>query len=690
MEIIIADKAGFCFGVKRAIDMAEEAGEQEDIACLGPLIHNQQEMARLAKLGVVVKEKKNIAENDTVLIRTHGIAPEIFAELNSLDCKVIDATCPYVKKAQKAAHDAQEEGYQVIILGDKTHAEVQGIKAWTGNEALVVASYKELQEKDLPEKVALIAQTTEKEERFAEIEEYIKKQRQDIKIINTICQATRQRQEAAYNLAGQVDLMIIVGGKHSSNTRKLWEVCSKAKIPCYHIEEAGELEPCWFVNINKVGITAGASTPAWIIEEVKDKMDEIKEQATVEQEKVLNDSAVEQGDVAQEANDHGTENSVDNESDFSKMDDQLNFRSFQAGDIVKGTVVKVSSDEVLVDIGDKSEGIVPANELSYRRVDPSEVVKVGEEISVEVVRRDSEGNFILSCKKARQDEALAKLEEAEKNGAIINAPVIEIVKGGLLVDVGIRGFVPASHVDRVFIEDLNQYLHKELKMKVIELDKENKKAVLSQKVVMEEEYQQQKQNIWDELEEGQTRKGVVKRLTNFGAFVDIGGIDGLLHVSEMSWTRIQDPTEVVKEGDELEVSIIKLDREKERISLSIKPFIKNPWEVAQEKFKVGMIVEGCVVRIAPFGAFIELMPGVDGLAHISQLSFKHVNKVEDVMEVGQEVKAKIIDIDFERKRLSLSLKDIMVDAEKAEYEAFIDQQPKSDRVTIGDMLKSKK
>lgn len=690
MEIIIADKAGFCFGVKRAIDMAEEAGEQEGIACLGPLIHNQQEMARLAKLGVVVKEKKNIAENDTVLIRTHGIAPEIFAELNSLDCKVIDATCPYVKKAQKAAHDAQEEGYQVIILGDKTHAEVQGIKAWTGNEALVVASYKELQEKDLPEKVALIAQTTEKEERFAEIEEYIKKQRQDIKIINTICQATRQRQEAAYNLAGQVDLMIIVGGKHSSNTRKLWEVCSKAKIPCYHIEEAGELEPCWFVNINKVGITAGASTPAWIIEEVKDKMDEIKEQATVEQEKVLNDSAVEQGDVAQEANDHGTENSVDNESDFSKMDDQLNFRSFQAGDIVKGTVVKVSSDEVLVDIGDKSEGIVPANELSYRRVDPSEVVKVGEEISVEVVRRDSEGNFILSCKKARQDEALAKLEEAEKNGAIINAPVIEIVKGGLLVDVGIRGFVPASHVDRVFIEDLNQYLHKELKMKVIELDKENKKAVLSQKVVMEEEYQQQKQNIWDELEEGQTRKGVVKRLTNFGAFVDIGGIDGLLHVSEMSWTRIQDPTEVVKEGDELEVSIIKLDREKERISLSIKPFIKNPWEVAQEKFKVGMIVEGCVVRIAPFGAFIELMPGVDGLAHISQLSFKHVNKVEDVMEVGQEVKAKIIDIDFERKRLSLSLKDIMVDAEKAEYEAFIDQQPKSDRVTIGDMLKSKK
>lgn len=690
MEIIIADKAGFCFGVKRAIDMAEEAGEQEGIACLGPLIHNQQEMARLAKLGVVVKEKKNIAENDTVLLRTHGIAPEIFAELNSLDCKVIDATCPYVKKAQKAAHDAQEEGYQVIILGDKTHAEVQGIKAWTGNEALVVASYKELQETDLPEKVALIAQTTEKEERFAEIEEYIKKQRQDIKIINTICQATRQRQEAAYNLAGQVDLMIIVGGKHSSNTRKLWEVCSKAKIPCYHIEEAGELEPCWFVNINKVGITAGASTPAWIIEEVKDKMDEIKEQATVEQEKVLNDSAVEQGDVAQEANDHGTENSVDNEGDFSKMDDQLNFRSFQAGDIVKGTVVKVSSDEVLVDIGDKSEGIVPANELSYRRVDPSEVVKVGEEISVEVVRRDSEGNFILSCKKARQDEALAKLEEAEKNGAIINAPVIEIVKGGLLVDVGIRGFVPASHVDRVFIEDLNQYLHKELKMKVIELDKENKKAVLSQKVVMEEEYQQQKQNIWDELEEGQTRKGVVKRLTNFGAFVDIGGIDGLLHVSEMSWTRIQDPTEVVKEGDELEVSIIKLDREKERISLSIKPFIKNPWEVAQEKFKVGMIVEGCVVRIAPFGAFIELMPGVDGLAHISQLSFKHVNKVEDVMEVGQEVKAKIIDIDFERKRLSLSLKDIMVDAEKAEYEAFIDQQPKSDRVTIGDMLKSKK
>lgn len=687
LETSIAEKAGFCFGVKRAVDMAEKAVSQRRIACLGPLIHNQQEIARLEKLGVVVKEKNKITDQDTVLIRAHGVGPQIFKELNSVGCKVIDATCPYVKKAQELARDAQEEGYQVVILGDKTHMEVQGINAWTGDKAIVIASCQELQEIDLPEKVAFIAQTTEKEERFSEIAEYIKKQKNDFKIMNTICQATRQRQEAAYKLAQQVDLMIIVGGKHSSNTRKLWEVCSKAEIPCYHIEEAEEIEPCWFVNINKVGITAGASTPAWIIEEVMYKMDEIKEQVVV-QEKDLCNSAGE--DAVQEVCAPVKENPIENEADFSSMDDQLDFRSFQGGEIVKGIVVKVSSDEVLVDIGDKSEGIIPADELSYRSVDPTEEVAVGQEISVEVLRRDSEGSFILSCKGVRQEEALAKLEDAEKNGKVIIAPVIAVVKGGLLVDVGIRGFVPASHVDRGYVEDLNEYLHKELEMKVIELDKENKKAVLSHKVVMEAEYQKHKENLWDELEEGQTHKGVVKRLTKFGAFVDIGGIDGLLHVSEMSWTRVQDPAEVLKVDDELEVSIIKLDRENERISLSIKPFIKNPWEVAQEKYKVGMVVEGHVVRVAPFGAFIELEPGVDGLAHISQLSFKHVSKVEEVLTAGQEVKAKIIDIDFDRKRLSLSLKDVMVDAEKAEYEAFMEQQPKSDRITIGDMLESKK
>lgn len=663
MEILMAEHAGFCFGVKRAVEMVEEAAREHPVICWGPLIHNSQEIERLRSLGVQTCEDEEAGKNfvtqgeERVLIRTHGVGPEKYNWLRERGQPFLDATCPYVKKAQRLAAEAVEEGYQVIILGDGEHPEVKALQAWTGNQALVVPSWNRLETEKLADKVAVLAQTTEKEEKYRDLVSYLKERVSQVREMPTICQATQERQQAAAALAAQVDVMIIVGGKHSSNTRKLWELCKVIQPSSYLIESRHDLEWDWLRNAQRIGITAGASTPAWIIKEVIDKMEEMKETMANESEREIN------------------------------LDEQFDFHKIQAGEVVKGIVVKVTGDEVLVDIGGKSEGIIPAGELSHRRVDPREFVSVGQEISVEVLKEDKEGNFILSHKRAVTDEALNKLEQSKDKGEVIKAPVIEVVKGGLLVDVGIRGFVPASQVERGFVEDLSQYLHQELKLVVLELDRNSKKAVLSQKKVLEKEYNKQREALWENLEEGQTKKGVVKRLTNFGAFVDIGGADGLLHVSEMGWGRINHPSEVVKEGDEIEVFVLKADKQAGKISLSLKQLLKSPWELAQEKFQAGMVVPGKVMRLAPFGAFIELEPGIEGLAHISQLSPKRVNRVEDVLSVGQQVDVKILEIDSEKKRISLSLKEVVTDAEKSEIDQYLEQQPQEEGITIGDMVK---
>ena len=661
MKIIVAEYAGFCFGVKRAIEMAEDAAKKGQVFSLGPLIHNPQEIRRLRERGVETLTDHEIPENSQVLIRTHGVGPIIYEKLAQGKNIIIDATCPYVQKAQHLAKQAWEEGFQVIILGDKNHPEVKGIKEWTNNTALVVAGAHDLAGLPLAPKVAVLAQTTEKEEKYNDLVEYLQERVPLVKVLNTICFATRQRQDAIKELAKTTDIMIVVGGKESSNTTKLWEICEKTGVPSYLIEDAREVKPEWFSNKKIAGIAAGASTPQWIIEEVIKTMEEFKTEAT----------------------EH-------NEANFTDMNGDFNLKNIKVGEVIKGTVVKIANDEVLVDIGGKSEGIIPATELAYKRVvDPKAILSVGQEIMVEVLKEDKEGNIILSRKRALADEALAALETAKNNNAVITAPVIEVVKGGLLVDVGIRGFVPASQVKRTFVNDLSKYLNQELRLKVIDLDKEKKRAILSQRVVLEEEYREKKNATWANIAEGQTRKGIVKRLASYGAFVDIGGVEGLLHVSEMGWGRISHPSQVVKEGDEIEVYIIKFDREKEKVSLGLKQLIKNPWEMAKEKYAVGMTVQGRVVRLAPFGAFVELEPGIDGLIHISQLANKHVNKAEDIVTIGQTICAKIIDFDPDNKRISLSLKEVASEAEKNEFMEYLAQQRGETCTTIGDALKEK-
>lgn len=678
MEIIVAEHAGFCFGVEKAIQAAEKAARREPVFSLGPLLHNKQETARLKKLGII--EKDELMEKGAVLIRTHGVGPQTYELLEKQGSKIIDVTCPHVKKAQKVAREAAEQGYQVFILGDHQHVEVQGIVAWTENKAIVINSLEELKKIKLKDKVALLAQTTEKETNFNELVAYLQTQPLDLKILPTICSATRIRQKAAVKLAKQVDLMIVIGGRHSSNTKKLKEVCQKY-VTTYQVEQADELQLKWFQNKFKIGVTAGASTPDWIIKEVIEQMEEYKmdvQEENMEESSKQNNVATEEAVLPQ--TEETTPNSID-------LGEQINIQTFRPGDLITGTIVQVASDEALIDIGGKSEGILPVTEFSNTKVDLCDVLEVGEEITVEVVKKDEEGNIILSRKRAHFNEIMEHLAQVKKANEIIEAPVIEIVKGGLLVDVGVKGFVPASQVELFFVKDFSEYLQKVLRLRILELEPEKGKVVLSQRIVLAEEREKQKAALLKDIEAGQTRKGVVKRLTNFGAFVDLGGLDGLLHVSELGWQRVDHPSDVVQEGQEIEVYVLSVDRDKEKISLSLKELLPDPWQEAIKKYEVNSIITGKVVRIVSFGAFVELEPGLDGLVHISKISKQRIDTVSDVLEVGQEIQAKIMSIDVERKRISLSIKDALIDEEEAKYASYLGHQDTQDLVTIGDLIK---
>ena len=597
-----------------------------------------------------------------MLIRTHGVAPSVYEEAEKRGLELYDCTCPFVNKVQKIAHEHSQNGYLVLILGNRNHPEVQGILGWAGNKGIAFQEITELKETALKGcKVCLVAQTTENPERFSKavqaLEQY---ELEELAVFNTICSATRERQSAALELARTVDLMLVVGGLNSANTQKLANICRQNGCRTEHIESADEIDLHWFDDVKNVGITAGASTPDWIIREVTLEMEELM---TMEQ-------GLESYGVLGEVGRH---------------------------DIVTGTVVKVSDDEVLVDIGGKSEGIVPVRELSFtKNVKPEEVVKVGDEIRVMVIKEDSEGNIMLSKKRVDQADAMEKLETIYKENQTIEAPVVDVVNGGVIVDIGTRGFVPASRLDIKFIQDIKSFVGQTLQFKIIKFEPEARKIVLSRREILEEEEKARKEQVWNSIEEGQTRKGVVRRLAAFGAFVDLGGVDGLLHVSEMGWGRVKNPADVVKEGQEIEVYILKVDKEKEKISLGLKQLIPNPWDTAAEKYAVDTIVTGKVVRIVPFGAFVMLEDGVDGLVHISQISWERVEKVEDALQIGQEVNAKVLELDVENKKISLSIKQTTerpakeapaaVATEEKEPEEEIPVVQEAMGSTIGDMF----
>ena len=599
MNVQLAAKAGFCFGVKRALDMAERTVETSAAVSLGPLIHNQQVVKRLAERGIqVVHTLEEVLANQAVIIRSHGVGPSVYHEAENKGIQVVDATCPYVQKAQRLAAASAQKGQQVIVMGDKLHPEVQGILGWAGNQAIPIQTLEEAKELPSFPQLAVLAQTTQLMESFEGIVEELKRHTENLTVHNTICSATAERQKAARELAQTVDVMVVVGGRNSANTQKLASLC--AEITKTHlIETADELEEVWFKVAKSAGLTAGASTPDWIIEEVYQKMTEINK----------------------------------NENDLE------------------------------IDMGD------------WEKIAP--VVKRVE---------NEEEDTALSERHAAEDIARERLEKLAESKEELQAKVVEIVKAGLLVDVGLRGFVPASQIQLGYVEDLNQFLGQTLRLRVLEFDPTKLKVVLSQKIILEEEQEKKRGQLLESLKVGDIVTGVVRRILDFGAFVDIDGMDGLLHISEMSYSRIQHPSEMLKIGDVLEVKVLKLEPDTGKLSLGLKQLQVSPWLQVAEKYPVGTIVQGVVVRIVTFGAFVGLADGVDGLVHISQLADHRVTKVEEVLKVGDMVSAKVIECKPETKRISLSMREMVEDAARANDAEAMASQTEIKPVTLGDLF----
>lgn len=647
-NIRVAESAGFCFGVKRAIEMAYEAiGVEPKLYSYGQLIHNKTVTDDLASKGLEIVENLDGLTEGTLLIRSHGVGKALYDEAETKGLKILDGTCPFVKKIHNIVHEKLANGMGIIIVGDGTHPEVIGINGWCENAAVILEDEEAAKTKEIPEKdrYAVVVQTTFRQAKFDKILEILQDRGINMEIHNTICSATEKRQTEAEELSKTVDKMIVIGGKNSSNTQKLVEICAKNCGNTVHIETICDLVLNNFGKDDKIGITAGASTPPAIIKEVVVTMSEALENAV--------------------QNLGGSE-----EATFEQMLEE-SLVTLHTGDVVKGTVIQVVNEEVSVNLGFKSDGIIARGEFSSDpTVVPSKTVQPGDEIEVFVVRvNDGDGNVMLSRKRIEAQKGIEEIEAAYNEKAVVTGTVTSVVKGGLIAVVnGVNVFIPSSQVSNRFIEDLSVFNGQELEFNIIEVDRVKRRFIGGRKALVEQEIVAKRAALFETIQAGSRVNGTVSRLTDFGAFVDLGGVDGLIHISEMSWGRISNPKEVLKEGQEVEVFVLDVDKEKGKISLSLKDADKNPWKLAAEKYAVGSIVEGKVVRMVPFGAFVELEPGVDGLVHISQIANKHVVKPEDELKVGEVINVKVLEVNPEQKKISLSKRQADAPVEEAPAE----------------------
>lgn len=647
-NIRVAESAGFCFGVKRAIEMAYEAiGVEPKLYSYGQLIHNKTVTDDLASKGLEIVESLDGLTEGTLLVRSHGVGKALYDEAEAKGLKILDGTCPFVKKIHNIVHDKLADGLGIIIVGDGTHPEVIGINGWCENAAVILEDEEAAKTKEIPEKekYAVVVQTTFRQAKFDKILEILQDRGVNMEVHNTICSATEKRQTEAEELSKTVDKMIVIGGKNSSNTQKLVEICAKNCGNTVHIETICDLVLNNFGKDDKIGITAGASTPPAIIKEVVVTMSEALENAV--------------------QNLGGSE-----EATFEQMLEE-SLVTLHTGDVVKGTVIQVVNEEVSVNLGFKSDGIIARGEFSSDpTVIPSKTVQPGDEIEVFVVRvNDGDGNVMLSRKRIEAQKGIEEIEAAYNDKAVVTGTVTNVVKGGLIAVVnGVNVFIPSSQVSNRFIEDLSVFNGQELEFNIIEVDRVKRRFIGGRKALVEQEIAAKRAALFETIQAGSRVNGTVSRLTDFGAFVDLGGVDGLIHISEMSWGRISNPKEVLKEGQEVEVFVLDVDKEKGKISLSLKDADKNPWKLAAEKYAVGSIVEGKVVRMVPFGAFVELEPGVDGLVHISQIANKHVVKPEDELKVGEIINVKVLEVNPEQKKISLSKRQADAPVEEAPAE----------------------
>ena len=649
--MIVAKTAGFCCGVKRAVDMAYKAFEGckdkgARIYTYGELIHNRSVTDDLAKKGAEKTDSLDcVAEGDVVIIRSHGVGPSVYEELNRRKAVIVDATCPNVKRIHELVRECASKGQLILIAGDKTHPEVQGSIGYGGVWCKVFDNCDELEDilrnncENRKKGVAILSQTTYNirmwDECIGRASQY-----DGVTVYNTICGATSRRQKEAEELSRRCDMMIIIGGRNSSNTAKLYDICSRS-CECCLIENASELSGIDFSHARSIGISAGASTPAYIIEEVQKTMTET---------------------IA---------NANDEEFNFEEAIEQT-FKKIYTGKRVSGVVTAVNSTEVIVDIGTKHTGYIPLSELSNDpNAKPSDIVKVGDEIDVIVTKlNDVDGIATLSKKQVDAQKGFEEIKKAYEAGEVLTGVVANVIKGGVIVvSNGMRIFVPASQTGVKIGEPLDSLLKTTVRFKVIELNEQRKRAVGSIRKVLAEERAEKKAKFFENAEPGQTVSGEVKSITDYGVFVDIGGVDGLIRKNDLTWARIKHPSEVVSVGDKIDVTIKDIDKETGKVSLIYKKPSDNPWYIFENNYSVGQVVEAKIVSITSFGAFAQIIPGIDGLIHISQIANQRVNNVADFLSVGQVVKAKIIESDIENKRVSLSIRAVLNDEENAKEDA---------------------
>ena len=635
MRLELARSAGFCYGVRRAVQMAEMAAEEgRPCVMLGPIIHNRDVIAYLESIGVgLVDTPEEVPPGVAVLIRSHGEGRPVHEALARLGRPVIDATCPNVSRIHQIVSRAEEGGRQVLIIGTRTHPEVAAIAGWC-RRPVVLEGVAELsnwletapERRDIP--LTMVSQTTSTRFIWDSCVEKAKKECTNLKIFDTICNATCKRQSEAQALAARSDAMVVIGGRESSNTKRLAELCGALCPMVVWIERAAELEPSNLCRKASIGITAGASTPEWIIKEVYDKM---------------------------------SDENIEIEESFAEMLEK-SIKTLNTGEKVTGVVTGITPTEIYVDLGTKHAGYIPVSELTD---DPTakveDLVKIGDEIETYVMRvNDQEGVVTLSKKRLDTVKSWDDIEQAREEHTTVEGVVTEENKGGVVVSIkGVRVFVPASQTGLPRETPMSQLLKQHVRLRITEVNRARRRVVGSIRAVEAEERAAKAAEVWANIEENKRYTGTVKSLTSYGAFVDIGGVDGMVHISELSWSRIKHPSEVVSVGDTVEVYVISFVKEKKKISLGMKDRSQNPWEVFTGKYQPGDVANVRVVKLMTFGAFAEVVPGVDGLIHISQIADHRIDKPGDVLSEGQMVDVKIIDIDYDNKKVSLSIRALL-------------------------------
>ena len=635
MRLELARSAGFCYGVRRAVQMAEMAAEEgRPCVMLGPIIHNRDVIAYLESIGVgLVDTPEEVPPGAAVLIRSHGEGRPVHEALARLGRPVIDATCPNVSRIHQIVSRAEEGGRQVLIIGTRTHPEVAAIAGWC-RRPVVLEGVAELsnwletapERRDIP--LTMVSQTTSTRFIWDSCVEKAKKECTNLKIFDTICNATCKRQSEAQALAARSDAMVVIGGRESSNTKRLAELCGALCPMVVWIERAAELEPSNLCRKASIGITAGASTPEWIIKEVYDKM---------------------------------SDENIEIEESFAEMLEK-SIKTLNTGEKVTGVVTGITPTEIYVDLGTKHAGYIPVSELTD---DPTakveDLVKIGDEIETYVMRvNDQEGVVTLSKKRLDTVKSWDDIEQAREEHTTVEGVVTEENKGGVVVSIkGVRVFVPASQTGLPRETPMSQLLKQHVRLRITEVNRARRRVVGSIRAVEAEERAAKAAEVWANIEENKRYTGTVKSLTSYGAFVDIGGVDGMVHISELSWSRIKHPSEVVSVGDTLDVYVISFDPEKKKISLGVKDHSIDPWQVFMDKYQVGDVASVRIVKLMSFGAFAEVVPGVDGLIHISQIADHRIDKPGDVLSEGQMVDVKIIDIDYDNKKVSLSIRALL-------------------------------